>query len=104
MLVVANHLAVANGYEEKFVELFEDRVDQLRGRPGLTKVEILRSFDGDEYVVQAYWESRDAFEQWRDSEDFEAAHADLPTEMFTGSNHLEVYELESTVRTTDTNS
>lgn len=101
MLVVANHLSVADGYEEKFVELFEERVDQIRGRAGLTEVEVLRPLDGDQYVVQAYWKSRDAFEQWRDSEDFEAAHADLPAEMFTGSNHLEVYELASTVRTTD---
>lgn len=93
MLVVANHLAVADGYEEKFVKLFEERAEQLRDQSGLKRVEILRPFDGDQYVIQAYWVSRDAFEQWRNSEEFEAAHADLPAEMFTGSNQLEIYEV-----------
>ncbi|MBX0323968.1 antibiotic biosynthesis monooxygenase [Halomicroarcula sp. F13] len=93
MLVVANHLPVAPEHEADFVELFEERVAQLGGRSGLEKVEILRQREGNQFVVQAYWESRDAFEQWRDSDDFVAAHADLPSEMFTGQNRLEIYDL-----------
>lgn len=101
MLVVANHLPVAAEYEADFVELFEERVAQIRGRPGLKRVEILRHCDGDEFVVQAYWESRDAFEQWRDSDDFVAAHADLPSEMFLGGNRLEIYELAAEIEPND---
>ncbi|QIO23808.1 antibiotic biosynthesis monooxygenase [Haloarcula sp. JP-L23] len=93
MLVVANHLSVAAEHEADFVEVFEERVAQLRGRSGLERVEILRQREGNQFVVQAYWESRDAFEQWRDSDDFVDAHADLPSEMFTGPNRLEIYDL-----------
>jgi len=93
VLVVANHLPVAEEYQTEFVELFEERVDQTRGRSGLEKVEILRPVDGGRYVIQAYWQSRDAFDQWRNSEDFEAAHADLPAKLFTGANHLRIYDL-----------
>lgn len=99
MLVVANHLPVTDEYEAEFLELFEERVEQLRGRTGLEKVEILRQLDGRQYVIQAYWESRDAFERWRNSEDFEAAHANLPSEMFSGPNHLEIYELTREIET-----
>jgi heme-degrading monooxygenase HmoA len=99
MLVVANRLPVAEGHEDRFLQLFEERLDQIRARSGLREVEILRSVDTDEFVINAYWESREAFEQWRNSEDFETAHADLPTEMFTGPNRLDVYELELSFRT-----
>lgn len=97
MLVVANHLPVAEGSEEEFLELFEERLAQIKTRTGLEEVEILEPVDGNEFVIQAYWESRKAFEQWHDSEDFRAAHADLPTDMFAGPNKLDVYELAMTV-------
>lgn len=97
MLVVANHLPVAEGQEERFIELFEERVRRTRTRPGLESVEILQSVDSDEFVVQAYWESRAAFDEWRDSDDFRAAHADLPDGMFTGPNRLELYELAGAI-------
>lgn len=99
MLVVTNRLPVAEGYGEEFLALFEERVEQIRARSGLKEVEILRPVDADQYVVQAYWESREAFEQWRTSEDFRAAHADLPSEMFTGPNQLDIYELAMNIKT-----
>lgn len=92
MLVVANHLQVAEGYEEEFLDRFEQQAARIRGRPGLTKVEILRPVDADEFIIQAYWESKEAFDQWRTSDDFHAAHSNLPPEMFAGPNHLEIYE------------
>jgi heme-degrading monooxygenase HmoA len=94
MLVVANRLSVAQGHEDRFLQLFEERLPRIRSRSGLREVEILGSVDTNEFVIKAYWESREAFEQWRNSEDFETAHADLPTEMFTGPNQLDIYELE----------
>lgn len=92
MLVVANHLAVADGRDEEFIDLFEARLEEIRGRPGLEQVEILRAVEEDRFVIQAYWGSAEAFEQWRGSEAFREAHADLPEELFAEPNRLELYE------------
>jgi len=99
MLVVANRLQIAEGYEAEFRELFEERVEQIQERSGLINVEILKPIDAEEYVVQAYWDSREAFDQWHDSDDFREAHANLPAEMFTGANQLDIYELVMTTNT-----
>lgn len=93
MLVVSNRLPVADGREDEFETLFKERASLAADRAGLQRVELLRPIDADTYVIQAYWESRDAFERWRTSEDFETAHADLPDDLFTGPNHLEIHEL-----------
>jgi len=93
MLVVANRLEIADGHEEQFLELFIERFGDTETQPGLETVEILQPLDADHFVVQSYWRSRETFEQWRNSEAFEEAHADLPSEMFVGSPALDLYEL-----------
>lgn len=97
MFVVANRIPVTDGREEEFIELFEERTDQLSRRAGFEKVELLEPVDADHYIIHAYWESSDAFDEWRESSAFEDAHADLPSEMFAGSNRLESYERAVTV-------
>lgn len=97
MFVVENRIPVTDGREEEFVELFEERTNQLSRRAGFEKVELLESVDADHYVIHAYWESNDAFEQWRESDAFRDAHADLPPEMFAGSNRIESFERAVTV-------
>lgn len=92
MLVVANHLAVADGRDEEFIDLFETRLEDIRGRPGLEQVEILRAVEEDRFVIRAYWDSQAAFDRWRDSEAFREAHADIPEAMFDEPNRLELYE------------
>lgn len=92
MLVVANYLSVAEGYEEKFIDLFEQQVAQMPAQEGLQEVEILRPVAADQYVILSSWESREAFDRWRNSDDFQAAHANLPMDMFEGPNRLEIYE------------
>ena len=93
MLVVSNRLPVADGREDEFEALFDERASMAMDRVGLRRLEPLRPVEANTYVIQAYWESRDAFERWRASDDFKTAHAGLPTDLFTGANQLEVHEL-----------
>lgn len=97
MLIVANRLPVASGREEEFVELFEERLEEIREQAGFERVELLApaEWEGEQdcYVIQAYWASREDFERWRDSDAFRRAHADFPSELFAGSNRIEIYEL-----------
>lgn len=98
MLVVANRIPVAEGQEAAFIERFEEQSEGIRDRPGFQGVELLSPVDADYHVIQAYWDSREAFEQWRNSRDFEEAHADIPDELFDGDNQLEIYERKLEIR------
>lgn len=92
MFVAVNRIPVVDGCDDEFREAFEERTQHIRQQPGLHRVELLRPVDAEQYIIQAYWESRAAFDQWRNSEAFQAAHADLSEGLFAGSNHLELYE------------
>lgn len=98
MLVVANRIPVAEGQESAFIERVEEQSEDIRDRPGFQGVEVLSPIDADYHVIQAYWESREAFDRWRNSRDFEKAHADIPAELFDGDNELEIYERTLEVR------
>jgi heme-degrading monooxygenase HmoA len=96
MLVVSNRLPVVAGREAEFEALFEERSGMAAERDGLRRLELLQPVEAETYVIQAYWESWDAFERWRASADFETAHADLPDDLFSGPNQLEIHELAVT--------
>jgi heme-degrading monooxygenase HmoA len=94
MIVVANRIPVAAGWEEAFEERFRHRAGQVEKQPGFVRMEILRPVESGPYVVKTYWESMDAFRAWTESKDFRAAHADPPPrEMFAGDNAMEIHEV-----------
>lgn len=99
MIVVANRLPVAKGYEKEFEKRFEHRIGAVDQMPGFIRIEILRPLRGDHYIILTYWESRAAFEAWMKSEAFKRAHAHeaqanpAPREMFAGRNACEVHEV-----------
>jgi len=94
MIVVANRIPVAKDWEEAFEERFRQRAGQVEQQPGFVRMEILKPVRSDYYVVKTYWQSIEAFENWTESEDFKAAHADPPPkEMFAGANEMEIHEV-----------
>lgn len=94
MIVVANRVPVAKGFEQDFEKRFEKRLGAVDQSPGFIRHEILRPIMGDFYVVMTYWESKEAFEAWTQSESFRQAHANpAPKEMFAGRNVLEIHEV-----------
>lgn len=94
MIVAANRVPVAKGYEREFEKRFEQRLGAVDKTPGFIRNEVLRPVVGDHYVVLTYWESKEAFEAWTQSESFRQAHANpAPKEMFAGRSQLEMHEV-----------
>lgn len=96
MIVVENHIPVKNEYREQFEKLFSSGTRYVQNAPGFVRNEVLRPTRGETYIVQTYWESQEAFQNWVRSEDFKKAHsAPAPDDMFTGESFLEIHEVVS---------
>lgn len=97
MITVANRLFVDSAYAEQFEARFRDRAGLVDKMAGFISNQVLRPVnEGDPYVVLTWWESREAFKAWTESEEFRLGHArsgTLPKEAFTGPNKLEVHEV-----------
>ena len=103
MITVANRIFVAKEYAEAFEERFKTRAGLVDGMPGFLQNQVLRPVnEGDPYIVLTFWESREHFQAWIRSDEFQKGHArsgTLPKEAFTGPNKLEVHEvLQDTAR------
>ncbi|MQA92291.1 MAG: antibiotic biosynthesis monooxygenase [Gemmatimonas sp.] len=97
MITVANRLYVAPEFAERFEGRFRERAGLVDKMPGFISNQVLRPVNpGDPYVVLTWWESREAFRAWTESEEFRVGHArsgTLPKEAFTGPNKLEIHEV-----------
>ncbi len=103
MIVVCNRIPVAKGQETEFEKLFLERDDSKRkhpvgASPGFIRNDILRPIQGEPYVVLTYWESREHFEAWTNSESFKEAHGGRSRpEIFAGKPNLEIHEVIKSV-------
>ena len=95
MLIVANRVPVAAGWEETFEERFRNRAGQIDKQPGFVRMQILRpQTDGAPYVVLTTWQDKAAFEAWVGSDDFKLAHSNpMPKEAFDGEGGMEMHEV-----------
>jgi heme oxygenase (mycobilin-producing) len=97
MITVANRIFVDPAFAARFEDRFRNRAGLVDRMPGFVSNQVLRPVNpGDPYVVLTWWESREAFRAWTESESFREGHArsgTLPREAFTGPNVLEVHEV-----------
>lgn len=94
MIVVANRIAVSKGFEKEFEDRFKNRARLIDREPGFVRNMILRPVQSDYYVVMTFWENREAFQAWTQSDSFRKAHSERPPkEMFSGPNVLEIHEV-----------
>ena len=94
VIVVANRIPVAKGWEEAFERRWLNRKWSIATLPGFLGTEVLRPMKGDVYVVQTHWRSMKDFERWTKSAAFGEAHADPPPrEAFAGPNAFEIHEI-----------
>ena len=77
VIVVANRIPVAKGWEEAFERRWLNRKWSIATLPGFLGTEVLRPMKGDVYVVQTHWRSMKDFERWTKSAAFGEAHAAL---------------------------
>ena len=97
MISVANRIYVNPEYAEQFEERFRNRAHLVDGMPGFISNKVLRPVKKDDpYIVLTFWESREEFKNWVNSEEFRKGHSQsgsLPEEAFTGENKLEIHEI-----------
>ena len=104
MFVVSNRILVAEGHEEEFAARFRQRAGLVEGHPGFVRLEICRpvriSVHGHEmggsayHVVLTYWQRKEDFLAWVQSDDFRTAHGQrTPHGMFAGESVFELHEV-----------
>ena len=95
MIVVMNRIAVAEGLELEFEKTFTGRDRAVDQMPGFLGLQVLRPAEGRTYVVMTRWKSREAFEQWTQSEAFISAHRKQSPDVTENRPILEIYEVFS---------
>ena len=97
MFVVMNRIPVKPEYADAFVERFQDRASLVDNMPGFVSFNLLRpATEGAPFVVETYWERKEDFENWTQSEEFKQGHAQagkLPHEAFEGHPKLELFDV-----------
>ena len=97
MILVSNRIPVNPDYAEAFEETFRNRAGRVENMEGFVRFQILRpTQEGQPYVVQTFWESMEAFENWKNGEAFQAQHGRsraLPDEALLGRPQIEVHEI-----------
>lgn len=74
MFVAMNRFQVQPSKGEDFERIWRDRETYLDQVPGFLRFALLRG-DSGEYISHSTWETRQAFEDWTNSEAFKKGHA-----------------------------
>jgi len=93
MIVVANRFQVEDGHTEEFVERFRENSHGVTEMPGFRGFKLLTPEDADTHVSMTFWESREDFEEWVESEAFERAHEGDAPDIFESHPELEIHEV-----------
>ena len=78
MYIAMNRFKIRLGSEQEFINIWKNRETYLDTVPGFQSFNLLQSASNDEYTLFAshsVWDSRQAFEDWTQSEQFRKAHA-----------------------------
>ncbi|HEX8774474.1 MAG TPA: antibiotic biosynthesis monooxygenase [Pyrinomonadaceae bacterium] len=92
MIIVMNRIPVASGREQDFEQTFMERDRAVDCMPGFIDLQVLRPTEGNIYVVLTRWKSREAFQEWTESEAFVSAHRKQSPGMAEERPTLEIYE------------
>jgi heme oxygenase (mycobilin-producing) len=97
MFVVMNRILVNPEYAEQFEERFRSRAGEVDKMKGFIRNQVLRPVTPENpYIVMTFWESKENFESWVNSDAFKRGHSKsgtLPAEAFIGHSKLESFEV-----------
>ena len=100
MFVVVNSVSISDPSEKRYEMDVRDHADQyLVGQAGFRRLELLNPESDSDYLLLAYWDFEEAFEQWTETDGFEAAHEDLLGAIFLDPEHVDRYESATTLKT-----
>jgi heme-degrading monooxygenase HmoA len=97
MFIAMNRFRIAPGRESGFEKIWRDRKSYLDEVPGFREFHLLKGpSDGSStlYASHTVWDSRQAFEDWTNSEAFRAVHgqARAPEGTYLGPPQFEGFE------------
>jgi heme-degrading monooxygenase HmoA len=92
MVIVMNRIPVARGREQDFEKTFTERDRAVDSMPGFIDLQVLRPTEGNIYVVLTRWKTREAFQEWTQSEAFVSAHRKQSPGLSEERPTLEIYE------------
>ncbi len=78
MYIAMNRFKIKPGCEQDFIDIWKNRDTYLDTVPGFKAFKLLQGPSGEAFTLFAShstWESRQAFVDWTESEQFRKAHA-----------------------------
>lgn len=95
MYIVQNTFSIAEQHRESFEERQHAAPTVTDEVPGRLMVARLKGDEAGVFANLSIWESREAFEAWRESDNFKQAHAGGPPMegVFTAPPQLASYEV-----------
>ncbi len=78
MYIAMNRFKIKPGSEQDFINIWKNRDTYLDSVPGFKTFNLLQGSSGDEFTLfssHSTWESKQAFVDWTESEQFRKAHA-----------------------------
>lgn len=74
-VVKINAITIPEGMGSELEGRFAARVHAVESQPGFESFQLLRPVSGEtRYFVVTQWESEEAFQNWRNGQDFSNAH------------------------------
>ncbi len=97
MFLAMNRFQITPGFEEGFENVWRERDSYLSEVPGFVSFALLKGPSNDEHTLYAshsVWESREAFDEWTQSDSFRKAHAQTsaPKGTYLGHPNLETFD------------
>jgi heme-degrading monooxygenase HmoA len=98
MFIAMNRFRIALGREEEFEQIWRERETNLPGMAGFVAFHLLRGPTTDEHTLFAshtVWASRQAFEDWTQSEAFRRSHGSAARSagLYLGPPQFEGFEV-----------
>ncbi len=77
---MVSELAVPVAAAEALEEAFQDRLGEVDGWPGFQRLEVWRDpRHPGRYLMVSWWDSRESFSAWMQSDAHDRSHARIPT-------------------------
>ncbi|MDO6681729.1 MULTISPECIES: antibiotic biosynthesis monooxygenase [unclassified Oceanobacter] len=98
MYIAMNRFRIKPGCEQDFIDIWKNRDTFLDTVPGFVSFHLLQGKTSEEqtlFASHSVWESRQAFEDWTQSEAFRKAHANAGgarKDIYMGPPQLECFE------------
>ncbi|WP_305462985.1 antibiotic biosynthesis monooxygenase family protein [Photobacterium leiognathi] len=97
MYIAMNRFKIRLGSEQEFIDIWKNRDTYLDTVPGFQSFNLLQGASNDEFTLFAshsVWDSRQAFEDWTQSEAFRKAHANARgnKDIYSGAPNFEGFE------------